>query len=155
MLCVKPFLIMWCASSARVRLVNTSRECQILFNSPTNRSQKLKRNREFSAFSAERGQPALIASSYLFTDSARWFARNIHFTLMGQIRVLTFFVFFVLIVDGIFTEKLKSSFKFRARLFCSFLHFSSSENAGDEINEDSQHVSCLAVTSKADSQLSK
>jgi hypothetical protein len=45
-----------------------------------------------------------------------------------------------------------SSFMFLSSLSC-LLHFSSSENVGDEINEDSQHVSCLSVTSKTESTL--
>lgn len=43
---------------------------------------------------------------------------------------------------GISTEAFSQPFYVSSRLSCLFSHFMSSENAGDEINEDSQHVPC-------------
>lgn len=52
---------------------------------------------------------------------------------------------FVVVVDEDFAEIFVVQFTKR-KCFQRFLHFSSSENVEEEINEDSQHVSCLSVT---------
>lgn len=142
-----PRLIMWCASSARVCLVNTfllKISNSVLISNEVE-SHKSWNESESCGRQGKQNNNRIVLQMICPTKYS--------FRLMGQFRFLkNHFSFSRQNSSQIFVQVFRKEIKVEShvsRKLLVFLHFSSSENAGDKINEDTRHVSCFSMTSEA------